>query len=97
MKSLTLNWTINPRIGVANVEILLILRGSSAQQKFQCKACHKFGHYTSLYFQKAQQKQANYKHRKPTAHELKAGIIHAHDSNEEADSSDDSFCLQLKI
>ena len=30
-------------------------------------------------------------------HQLKAGTIHAHDSNEEADNSDDSFCLQLKI
>ena len=34
---------------------------------------------------------------KCTVHQLKAGIIHAHDSNEEADSSDDSFCLQVKI
>ena len=30
-------------------------------------------------------------------HQLKAGTIHVYDSNEEADSSDDSFCLQLKI
>ena len=52
-------------------------------KKFQCKACHKFGHYTSLCFQKTQQKQANYKHRKPTVHQLKAGTIHVHDSNEE--------------
>ena len=64
---------------------------------YQCKACHKFGHYTSLCFQKAQQKQSSYKHRKPTAHQLKAGTIHVHDSNEEVDSSDDSFCLQLKF
>ena len=66
-------------------------------KKYQCKACHKFGHSTSLYFQKTQQKQSNYKHRKHTAHQLKAGTIHAHDSNEEAESSADSFCLQLKI
>ena len=44
-----------------------------------------------------QQKQANYKQRKPTVHKLKAETIHVHDSNEEVDSSDDSFCLQLKI
>ena len=37
-------------------------------KKFQCKACHKFGHYTSLCFQKIQQKQAPYKHREPKAH-----------------------------
>ena len=42
-------------------------------------------------------KQANYKHRKPTAHQLKAGTIHVHDSSAEVESSDDSFCLQLKI
>ena len=95
---LTLHWPIKTRICVANVEIQLILKGPSAHQKrFQCKACHKFGHYTSLCFQKGQQKQAKYKHREPTAHQIKAGTIHAHDSNEEADSSDDSFCLQLKI
>ena len=28
-------------------------------KKYQCKACHKFGHYTSLCFQKAQHKQSN--------------------------------------
>ena len=66
-------------------------------KKFQCKACHKFAHYTSLCFQKTQEKQANDKHRKPTAHQLKAGIIYACDSSVEADSSDDSFCLQLKV
>ena len=56
-----------------------------------------FGHYISLCFQKTQQKQSNYKHRKPTGLQLKAGAIHAHNSNEEADSLDDSFCLQLKF
>ena len=56
-----------------------------------------FAHYTSLCFQKTQQKQVNYKNRKPTVHQLKAGAIHAHESNEEVDSSDNSFCLQLKI
>ena len=66
-------------------------------KRFQCKACHKFGHYTSLYFQKIQQKQAPYKHRKPKMHQLKAGTIHAHDSVTKEDSSDDSFCLQFKI
>ena len=46
---------------------------------------------------KSTTKQSSYKHRKPTAHQLKAGTIHAHDSNGEADSSDDSFCLQIKV
>ena len=66
-------------------------------KKYQCKAYHKYGHYTSLCFQKTQQSQSNYKHRKHTAHQLKAGNIHVHDCNDEADSLEDSFCLQLKI
>ena len=66
-------------------------------KKFQCKACYKFGHYTSLCFQKIQQKQAPYKHRKHKAHHLKAGTIYVHDSVAEEDSSVDSFCLQLRI
>ena len=32
-KPLTLDWLIKTKIGVASVEILLILKGSSAQQK----------------------------------------------------------------
>ena len=36
-------------------------------KKFQCKACHKFGHFTCLFYQKNQQKQASYKSRKPKA------------------------------
>ena len=32
-KSIDLNWTTKTRIGAANVEIQLILKGSSAQQK----------------------------------------------------------------
>ena len=66
-------------------------------KNFQSKAYHKFGHYTSLCIQKTQQNHANYKHRKSTMPQLKAGTIHVQESNEEADSSDDSFCLQLKI
>ena len=79
-KALILDWLTKTRIDVASVEILLILKGSNAKPKYQCKACHKFGHYTSICFQKTQQKQSSYKHRKPTAHQLKAGTIHAHDS-----------------
>ena len=66
-------------------------------KKYQCKACHKFSQYTSPCFQKSQQKQSNYKHMNPTVHQLTAGTKHAHDSNEEVDSSDGSFCLQVKI
>ena len=69
--------------------------------KFQCKACHKFGHFTSLCYQKNQQQQAPYKSRKPTAHQLKANALYAQDQpnsgQSEDSSSDDSFCLQLRI
>ena len=70
-------------------------------KKFQCKACHKFGHFTSLYFQKNQQKQAHYKLRKPKAHQLNAGALYVQDHSIsgqlEKSSSDESFCLQLKV
>ena len=70
-------------------------------KKFQCKACHKFGHLTSLCFQKNQQKQIHCKSRKPKAHQLKAGTLYVQDhsisSQSEESSSDESFCLQLKV
>ena len=70
-------------------------------KKFQCKACHKFGHFTGLCYQKNQQKQAPYKSRKPKAHQLKAGALYVQDHSisgqSEDSSSDGSFCLQLKI
>ena len=68
-------------------------------KKYQCKACHKFGHFTSMYYQK---KQAPSKHRKPKVHQIQAGSKHAHrsasyDHSDEDSTSDESFCLQLKI
>ena len=66
-------------------------------KRYQCKSCHKFGHFTTLCFMKDQQKQACHKPCKPKAHQLTAGIIQAHDSQSESESSDNSFCLQLQI
>ena len=68
-------------------------------KKYQCKACHKFGHFTSLCFQK---KQASSKPRRPKVHQLKAGAVYAKESavncpSDEDSSSKDSFCLQVKI
>ena len=68
-------------------------------KKYQCKACHKFGHFTSMCYQK---KQAPSKHRKPKAHQIQAGSTHAHrsasyDHLDEDSTSEESFCLQLKI
>ena len=66
-------------------------------KRYQCKSCHKLGHFTSLCFMTDQQKQAYHKPCKPKAHQLTAGTIQAYDSQSESESSDNSFCLQLQI
>ena len=67
-------------------------------KKFQCKACHKFGHFTSLCYQK---KQVPFKSKKPKAHQLQAGAMYACEDaifgHSEENSSNDSFCLKLKV
>ena len=68
-------------------------------KKFQCKSCHTYGHFTSLCYRK---KQASFKSRKPMAHMLQVGAVYACDKticghSEDCSSSDESFCLQLKI
>ena len=39
-------------------------------KRYQCKSCHKFGHFTSSCFMKGQQKQAYHKPCKPRANQL---------------------------
>ena len=68
-------------------------------KKFQCKSCHKYGHYTNLCYQ---MKQASFMSRKPKVHMLQAGAVYACDKSicghsEDCSSSDESFCLQVKI
>ena len=68
-------------------------------KKYQCKASHKSGHFTSMCYQK---KQAPSKHRRPKAHQIQAGRRHVHDNvsynhSDEDSTSEESFCLQLKI
>ena len=68
-------------------------------KKYQCKTCHKCGHFTSLCFQK---KQVSSQPRKPKTHMLQVGAVYACDKSicghpEDLSSSDDSFCLQVKI
>ena len=36
-------------------------------RKFQCKVCHKFGHFTTVCYQKNQQSSSSFKSRKPKA------------------------------
>ena len=47
-------------------------------RKFQCKACHKFGHFTSLCYQK---KQTPFKSRRPKAHQLQAGTVYVQEES----------------
>ena len=68
-------------------------------KKFQCKACHKFRHFTSLCYQK---KQVPFKSRRPKAHLLQTGTVYVQEKaicshSEDYSSSDDSFCLQIQV
>ena len=70
-----------------------------SQQKYQSKACHKFGHFTSMCFQK---KQANFKPRRPQAHQMQACLVYvtggaSYDHSDEDSTNEDSFCLQVNI
>ena len=47
-------------------------------KKYQCKSCHKYGHFTSLCYQ---MKQASFKPRKQKAHMLQAGDVYACDKS----------------
>ena len=67
--------------------------------KFQCKSCHMYGHFTSLCYQK---KQASFKPRKPKAHMLQVGVVYVCDKficahSEDCSSSNESFYLQVSI
>ena len=68
-------------------------------KKYQCKACHKFGHFTSMCYQK---KHAYSKPRRPKAHQLQAGTVYmcnsaSYDLLDDDSTANDSFCLQVKI
>ena len=70
-------------------------------KKFQCKVCHKFGHFTSVCYQKNHQTSGTSIPRKHKAHQLRAGALY---TCQDADgtileelSSDDSFCLQMTV
>ena len=70
-------------------------------RKFHCKICHKFGHFTSVCFQKSQsQHSSNSFHaRKPKAQQLHVGALytlHNADSSEYGSGLEDTFCLQMK-
>ena len=63
--------------------------------RYQCKNCHKFGHFSSLCYKKNGYKRS-LQPRSPKAHQLKIGSVCMQDSlcgQFEDNSSDDSFCL----
>ena len=70
-------------------------------RKLQCKICHKFGHFTTVCYQKSQQLSSSFKTRKPKAQQLCAGALYTHHdadrSGSETSDTEDSFCLQMKI
>ena len=43
--------------------------------RYQCKYCHKFGHFSHLCFKKKQESEYKRASRKPKAHQLKVGNI----------------------
>ena len=71
-------------------------------RKFQCKICHKFGHFTSVCFQKSQgQHSSNSFHaRKPKAQQLHVGALYTLQdagSSEYDSDPEENFCLQMKV
>ena len=70
-------------------------------RKFQCKICHKFGHFTTVCYQKSQQPSNSFKTRKPKAQQLCIGALYTHHdtdrSGSETSDTEESFCLQIKI
>ena len=71
-------------------------------RKFQCKICHKFGHFTSVCYQKGpgHHPSSLTQSRKPKAQQLCAGALYTlHDAESSAYESglEDTFCLQMKF
>ena len=71
-------------------------------RKFQCKICHKFGHFTTVCYQKPQGQHASssFQSRKLKAQQLQAGALytlHDEDSSDCESETENNFCLQMKI
>ena len=66
--------------------------------RFQCKYCHKYGHFSKLCF-KQNESEAKKNRRRPKAHQLMVGTASAaigDQSDASYSSSEDSFCLQMQ-
>ena len=69
--------------------------------KYQCKNCHRFGHFFSLCYKK-QESFENTWSRSPKAYQLTGGRLSTHDNSicshsSDNSSSDESFCLQMML
>ena len=67
-------------------------------KKFQCKTCNIYGHFTRLCYKKS----VSFKSRTPKVHQIQAGQVYMQEDSicgqsEDWTSSDDSFCLQVRI
>ena len=67
--------------------------------RYQCKNCHKFGHFSSLCYKKNGYERS-LEQRSPKALQLKIVTAYMKKSlcgQSEDSSSDDSFCLQMQV
>ena len=66
-------------------------------KKYQCKVCHKFGHFTSQCFQKKQYPQQKFRQTKAHQIQVDKSYHYPHSYSSDVSLSEDSFCLQLKV
>ena len=71
-------------------------------REFQCKICHKFGHFTIVCYQKGQGQHSSnsFQSKKSKAQQLCVGALYTlHDANssEYESETEDTLCLQIKI
>ena len=65
-------------------------------KKYQCRVCHKFGHFMHQCFQKKQFNQQKYRQTKAHQIQIEESHSYIHDYSSESSSAEDSFCLQVK-
>ena len=66
-------------------------------KKYQCKVCHKFGHFTSQCFQKKQYPQHRFRQPKACQIQVDESYNHLENYSSDVSLSEDSFCLQVKV
>ena len=70
-------------------------------KKYCCKVCNKYGHFSSLCYQKKTNAHHKNSHRNPKVHQLHAGHMYSQESASHSyskeSSSDESFCLHVNV